>query len=262
MKLILCGKGGSGKSTIASLLSQCFAEKGKKVLVVDTDESNFGLHRQLGLELPQDFTNYFGGKSSAFERIMQSSPNFESVCFFEKEWTLDSIPSPFFSEKDGVRLVSIGKIHEVGEGCACTMGIVTKQFISNLALKDDEVVIIDTEAGIEHFGRAVEESVDAILMIIDPSFESLRLSEKVSELSQSVNKPVYFVLNKVSADNEAFMRKSIHANSTIAAVLPADSRIMMAGLQGDQIQSNHPEINGLYEFLSKNAGKTDNQLNQ
>ena len=49
MKILICGKGGSGKSTIASLLAKSMAEKGHNVLVIDSDESNFGLHRQLGM---------------------------------------------------------------------------------------------------------------------------------------------------------------------------------------------------------------------
>ncbi|MBE6019822.1 MAG: adenylyl-sulfate kinase, partial [Clostridiales bacterium] len=53
MKIILCGKGGCGKSTITTLLARAYERAGKNVLVVDSDESNFGLHRQLGFELPQ-----------------------------------------------------------------------------------------------------------------------------------------------------------------------------------------------------------------
>ena len=52
MKITICGKGGSGKSTVTSLLAKELARMGKRVLVVDCDESNFGLHRQLGVELP------------------------------------------------------------------------------------------------------------------------------------------------------------------------------------------------------------------
>ena len=69
MKITICGKGGRGKSTVAALLSKEFARMGKTVLVVDSDESNFGLHRQLGVELPRDFTEYFGSKDKAFNRV-------------------------------------------------------------------------------------------------------------------------------------------------------------------------------------------------
>ena len=43
MKMILCGKGGCGKSTISALLARAFTKRGMNVLVVDADESNFGL---------------------------------------------------------------------------------------------------------------------------------------------------------------------------------------------------------------------------
>ena len=81
MKLMICGKGGSGKSTIAALLAKEYVRQGKSVLVIDTDESNFGLHRQLGLSLPQDFTEYFGGKDQALDKIMQAAPSFDCSFF-------------------------------------------------------------------------------------------------------------------------------------------------------------------------------------
>jgi len=41
-KIAVCGKGGSGKSTIAALLAREFCEHGRRVPVVDSDESNAG----------------------------------------------------------------------------------------------------------------------------------------------------------------------------------------------------------------------------
>ena len=248
MKLMICGKGGSGKSTVATLLAKELAKKGKKVLVIDTDESNYGLHRQLGLDLPQDFTNYFGGKRAAFSGIMESQPAFDHS-FFDRKWGLGDIPKEYMSEKQGIMLVAIGKIHEVGEGCACTMGIIAKQFISNLLLEQNEVVIVDTEAGVEHFGRAIEQDADAILMVIDPSFESMRLSEKVADLSRSIKKPVYLVLNKVEATNESYMRSMLGNALKIIAVIPEKSKLSMAGLRGEELTSDYSEIEKLSDFL-------------
>ena len=45
---------------------------------------------------------------------------------------------------------------------------------------NNEVVLLDMEAGVEHFGRGVDNSVDLILMIVDPSFESLKLTKKIA----------------------------------------------------------------------------------
>jgi len=48
MKLGIVGKGGVGKTTISALISQAYAEKGKRVLAIDTD-SNPNLAYSLGL---------------------------------------------------------------------------------------------------------------------------------------------------------------------------------------------------------------------
>jgi len=48
MKFVICGKGGSGKSTVSALIAREMASRGEKVLVVDTDESNFGLVQAAG----------------------------------------------------------------------------------------------------------------------------------------------------------------------------------------------------------------------
>ena len=41
MKIAVCGKGGCGKSTVTSLLAKALARRGKEILVIDSDESNY-----------------------------------------------------------------------------------------------------------------------------------------------------------------------------------------------------------------------------
>lgn len=172
--------------------------------------------------------------------------------FFDKEWGITEIPPAYITEKDGIKLIAIGKIHEVGEGCACTMGVLAKQFIEILRLNFDEVAITDTEVGIEHFGRAVEKSGDVILMVIDPSYESIKLSEKVLELSASIDKWVYFVLNKVEDSNEQFMQEVIGDRGRIIAAIPADSKLLRAGLESNEIMMNSSGVQQMCRFLIDN----------
>ena len=86
MKIAVCGKGGCGKSTVTSLLAKALARRGKEILVIDSDESNYGLHRQLGMKLPRDFTDYFGGKQNVLNDMMLSKFTHQ---FFEETWTID-----------------------------------------------------------------------------------------------------------------------------------------------------------------------------
>ena len=52
MKICICGKGCSGKSTVVALLTQAFRSMGKKVIVLDSDESNTSLFWMLGFDHP------------------------------------------------------------------------------------------------------------------------------------------------------------------------------------------------------------------
>ena len=221
MKIAVCGKGGCGKSTVTSLLAKALARRGKEILVIDSDESNYGLHRQLGMKLPRDFTDYFGGKQNVLNDMMLSKFTHQ---FFEETWTIDDIPEDYYSLKDGVKLMTSGKIHQANEGCSCAMGTVMTQFIQNLRLTEDQFALMDMEAGIEHF-------------------------KKIGELSESIRKPFYYVLNKVTKENQEMMYEAVWNSSRVAVSLSADPGIMGEGLMGKELSEKPDAIENLTEFL-------------
>lgn len=256
MKITVCGKGGCGKSTVTTLLAKELARMGKKVLVVDSDESNFGLHRQLGVDLPRDFTEYFGGKDKAFKTMMAAgildSVKLSAFAkkFFSEDFTMADIPEEYYCERDGVKLMSSGKIHKANEGCACTMNSILEQFVAHLMLAADEIALLDMEAGVEHFGRGTDNSVDAVLMIVDPSYESLRLSAKIAELSESIGKPVYFCLNKLTRENTALMEQEVSKHGTIVAKIPLSADVGNAGLMGQELTQHFDAIGSMAAALT------------
>lgn len=236
MKILLCGKGGCGKSTIATLLARAYAAKGKNVLVLDSDESNYGLHRQLGFDLPEDFTHYFGGKRGATRKYDDTGR------VFDGKWCIDDIPAQYLTGSGNLRLMAVGKIAEAGEGCACGIGFLAKEFLNNLKVGDNDTVIIDTEAGVEHFGRGLDNFVDAIIMIIDPSYESIHLSEKVCDMGKAFGKPVYLVINKADEEQSQMIYDAIRDKDAVIASIQADKKIMAAGLKGEPLYADVPAI--------------------
>ena len=268
MKIAVCGKGGSGKSTISALLAKEMA-KTKNVLVLDIDESNYGLHSQLGMAAPRDLMEYFGGKKGFKEK--QRAPKTtqfwglaangdtsgqprqlmqQQSRFFKNRWSFSDLPQEFVEEKEGVKLMAVGKIHDFGEGCACPMGVLTREFLENLDLGKDDVVIVDTEAGTEHFGRGVDKDFDLILVIVDPSYESLRLSKKFDEFGAQCGCRVYFVLNKVEPDIREEMLASVNCVNVVAEI-PEKREIFKASLKGEELDFELDEIKKLATFVGK-----------
>jgi len=235
MKILICGKGGCGKSTIVALLAKEIAARKNTVLVIDNDESNIGLHSRLGMQKPDDFMNYFGGKKLLFEKTKE----------MKNKWRLDDLPGDYLAQKGNIQLLSMGKIYEFGEGCACPINALSSKFLEVLDLRDGEFLIADTDAGIEHFGRGVEKGVDILLVIVDPSRESILLAKKISELGRQVDKPAYYILNRV-ADQETkdLLLNSIDKEKVIA-VIPESREIFMSGLTGSEFNM---EVEGIREI--------------
>lgn len=204
MKISVCGKGGSGKSTIVTLLADAARARGYRVLVVDSDESNSGLFRILGFDRPPvPLMELVGGKRK-IQKGLKEGPGDAMNVMRQTAIKLDDIPSEHILRQDNLHLVSIGKILQSLEGCACPMGVLSKEFLKKLSLENNEIAVVDMEAGVEHFGRGIEASIDSVLMVVEPSFESLQLAESIHRMSSGIGiQNVWAVLNKVSSDEIA-----------------------------------------------------------
>jgi len=239
-KLAVCGKGGSGKSTIVTLLANGMHDRGYHVLVVDSDESNSELYRLLGFDkAPSPIMDIIGGKKGVKQRMGSKLPVGKSepqmTILEQNEISMDDIPPVHAIKKNGIALVSIGKIVKSLEGCACPMGVLSREFLAKLSLKENEVTIVDMEAGVEHFGRGVESSVDSVLIVVEPSFESLELAEKINGLAAGIGiNNVWAVINKVTSEKMSSRLKTelIKRNVAVIGSVHNDTEIFQACLEG------------------------------
>ncbi len=93
-KIAVCGKGSGGKSVIVRLLADGIRARGRRVLVVDSDESNTGLHLMLGFDrTPNPLIGLLGGKQKAEEEIETR------ITAGESEMALELMSEPFVPEK-------------------------------------------------------------------------------------------------------------------------------------------------------------------
>jgi CO dehydrogenase maturation factor len=244
-KLAVCGKGGSGKSSIVALLANGIRERGYQVLVVDSDESNPGLHRMLGLEVrPEPLLDLLGGKKLVFQAFSEETEDPVSILTRDEIRTSD-LPDPYLVRADGIGLVNTGKILQSLEGCACPMGVLNREFLKRLRLQEDEMAVVDMEAGIEHFGRGVETSVDSVLVVVEPSFDSLELAQKINTLAMEVGvQNTWNILNKVPSEEiglkltDALKSRGLSVIGTIRY----DEGIFQSGLEGRPLDETSASI--------------------
>lgn len=250
MKIIISGKGGSGKSTVSALLAIALKDLGFSVLLVDADESNEGLHRHMGISYPVPLLDSLGGKKGFRKMTAATFPQIGPAPPFKDHMRIKEIPGNCIAEKDGIRLLVIGKIHEFGEGCACPMGALSKMFLSKLDLEKNEIVIVDAAAGVEHFGRRIDADCDMVLCVVDPTLDAFVLAEKMHDMAQKAEVDIFFVLNKVDEKILDMMKKNI-AQDKLISEIPYMPELFIDNLKGITLKKSCHEIEPVCRLIQK-----------
>jgi CO dehydrogenase maturation factor len=248
MKICITGKGGCGKSMVAVLLSKLLAARGYRVLLVDADESNLGLQRLLGVKNePIPLMEYLGGKPTLQKKMIdafkQSTGEPKMVILPQESISLADLPPEYIAHVDGILHLRIGKIEHPMEGCACPMGALARDFLDKLVLDEKEVVITDHEAGLEHFGRGVERGVDIVLTIVDPSYESVLLAEKINSLAAGFGVRTLVLLNRVTPDTADGLKSELQLRGIeTAGSIRYDPEVFQSCLKGEPLSAVQAEV--------------------
>jgi CO dehydrogenase maturation factor len=227
MKILVCGKGGAGKSAISVLIAKKIAETGT-VYVLDADESNRLLSRTFGVDAPDTLGNYFGGRKQLRQQITE-----------HEKIKLGELPDDYIKlTEEGIRFASVGKIEEFGEGCACPYGFLSKELLKRIVLDEGEHLIVDTEAGVEHLGRGVEEGIDALVVVVDPTAEGVAIAALLDKEAKRIGKPLYIVINKMTDELEPILRDMLGKEGlTPSATIRYDPSIFRSSLEGRPIEA-------------------------
>lgn len=239
MKIMICGKGGSGKTSLGVLMARILSEK-FRVYMVDSDESNVLLPSFLGVTAPKPLVEYIGGKKDE-EIFAKMEIDIAKALSKAKEGIrLDLLPSDYVSISDeGIRLVVIGKVREYGEGCACPFNILTKILLGGLFLEENEVVLVDTDAGVEHVGRKLEEVSDGLFIVVDPTIESLEIALLLKNVALNLNKKFWIVANKVMGEAEKLLREeAMRLGLEINGVVRFDKQLYASSMRREPLRSD------------------------
>jgi len=219
MKIAVSGKGGVGKTTLASILARLYANEGRTVLAADVDpDANLGLALGFTPDEMDGITPISEMSALIAERTGSTPESYGK--FFKINPKVDDIPDRFALEKNGVKLLVMGTVDTGGGGCVCPENIMIKRVISNLVISRGEVVILDMEAGIEHLGRGTADFVDSFIVVIEPGERSIQTYKKVKTLARDIGiTNIGVVANKVrSEDDKAFLTERIPASELLGFI--------------------------------------------
>jgi CO dehydrogenase maturation factor len=185
MKLAITGKGGTGKSTIAGILTHYFNNDGFDVLAVDADP-DANLASAIGIESERvaSITAISEQRQLIKERTGANPQQFGQL--FKMNPTVSDIPDTYCIHKNGIKLLIMGGIQKGGNGCACPENVLLKSLLTDIILNRNEVVIVDMEAGIEHLGRGSAKKIDKMLIITEPGSRSIQTAKTIIKLGKEI----------------------------------------------------------------------------
>ena len=170
--IAVSGKGGTGKTTISSLLVRSFIALGETpVLAVDADP-NANLHEALSVTVHETLGSM---REEAFSRNIPPGMNRHDYVRFRFRQAL--------VEAEGFDLVAMGRPE--GTGCYCFANDLLSECMLQLE-REYHFIIIDTEAGMEHISRGTIGKPDMLLIVSDPGARGLRTIARIREIATQV----------------------------------------------------------------------------
>lgn len=255
MKLAITGKGGVGKTSLTALLAISFARVGQKVIVVDADPATT-LARTLGIPNPESITPISELNELIEERMGVRADSIGA--FFRLNPKVDDLPEKYWVEHNGIRLLIMGTISRGGSGCACPASALLKALLMHLLIARDEVVILDMEAGVEHLGRGTATAVDAFIIVVEPSRQSIETGRRIAQLAKDIHiKKIFIVGNKVRSEIECdFIKKNVDFG-IMTVCLPYSEEVVLSAMEGSGQIKLSADVMAEIEKLKEAIGEHD-----
>jgi CO dehydrogenase maturation factor len=221
--IAVAGKGGSGKTSVASLVIRYLKKKGKgPILAIDAD-ANANLGESLGLKVGQTV----GLILDDFQKNKINIPP-----GMTKEAYLDYKLNEVIVESKGLDLVTMGK----GEGpeCYCYPNVILRNFADSLA-GNYAYTVMDNEAGMEHLSRRTTQNVDALLLVSNHSVKGIRTISRIKELVSNlklVAKKQLAIINMVPSTLDPLVKEELDKlGIELTAVIPEDEEVYRYDLE-------------------------------
>jgi CO dehydrogenase maturation factor len=213
------GKGGSGKTTLATLFTKYLIDKGNKVLAIDADHNmDFSFNLGAGNSFP-----YFGQSMSEIKSFTCDSSDIKKTA---REILVAGPKNTFsFSPKDEyTKNYSVDKSEKLtlmvagphteeimeGDKCSHTLFTSLKIYLPFLKLNQNEFAVVDEKAGMDPVGTIVPIGFDVAIISVEPTVHSTKAANQISAGLQKYKTPHVFVGNKIlNEEQKDFLKNNL-----------------------------------------------------
>lgn len=204
MKIAFLGKGGSGKSTMATAFVKELNARDMHVLAIDADH-NMDLSYNLGAipslflgSDPERIKEHVGSKrSDKYLDVLKSAKN-RGIKF-------SAFPADEYTESisvelgEGLRLITAGPHTDrvrSQEYCSHSLAAPLKVYLPLLSLNPNEAVVIDERAGTDPVATGILNGVDLAVIVREPTINSTRVAEQIKNELMLANIAHIIIENK------------------------------------------------------------------
>jgi CO dehydrogenase maturation factor len=238
VRVVVTGKGGVGKTTLTALLARQLAGAGHRVLAVDAD-AQMNLARTLGFSAAAAAAiTPLSHERDYIEETVGARPGESAALLRLNPDASDAVSRFGVDGPDHVRLLVMGGLSQAGGGCLCPENSLLSATVAAVGRDDADVVLMDTQAGVEHFGRALARGFDRAVVVTDATANAVAVAVQTARLAADLGIPwISLVVNRVRtpddpgrvsrlvADEGGFPFGAVHALPWDDAVLAADPSV-------------------------------------
>ena len=281
MKIAFVGKGGSGKTTLASITARYLVERKMPVLAIDADinqhlgqslglsEADVSRIPAMGLEMDRIKEYLIGTNAninSVSEMVKTTPPGTGSRLITVTED--NPLYQHFVKEVDSIRLMVVGPFTEEDLGVKCyhsKTGSV-EMVLNHLIDKEGEYVLVDMTAGADSFASGLFTRFDVTFLIVEPTVKSVSVYEQYKRYAEQYAVHIRVIGNKIEdASDSAFIRERV-GNDLVATFSHSQFiRAMEKGVMhplSEMELENTEEVNKIIAEVNSQAKDWDKYYEQ